>query len=189
MKPLHSKFNSSIVEELDRAEEDHLRNCPEADFTTRLAALLVDAILSYLVISGLQNLCRALGILLNHAPDASWSPYFNPQFISTLSHNASEITSFIEITSKILFVYFYFVASTSLAGGTAGKLLLGLRVLDINTGKKLGPGRVLIRLLIALIANCLSFGLIYSISALKKDKRTYHDEVTRATVKKVHGVK
>lgn len=189
MEPLQKQFSSSIVAELEKAEEEHLKSCPEADFSLRLASTIVDGILVYLTLTGIHSLSNALSLFLSHAPNTAWGHFLKPEITSFLSTQSGYIATLIEISFNVLFAYLYFVISTSFSGGTPGKLLLGLRVLNIKTGKRLGPGRVLLRLLIALTINTISFGLAYLFLIFSKSKRAFHDELTQTSVKKVHGVR
>jgi uncharacterized RDD family membrane protein YckC len=178
MKRPPSKFRPSITEELELAEEEHLKNCPNAEFSVRLAAAIVDGILSYLAITGLESLGNAFSILLDHFPITSF-----------FHRRADMLTSTSVITLKVMFFYFYFIASTSFSGGSPGKLLLGLRVLNANNGKNLTPAQALVRWVLSLGINFLSCGVVYLMATLNADHRAYHDELTRTVVKKVHGVR
>lgn len=189
MRVLHTNNSSPLSEELDRAEEDHLKNCPEADFSLRLAASLFDGILAYLAISGIQNICRAFGIFLSHIADTSLNLYLSVKVVSGLQSHALELSSYLEITLKLLFIYIYFIVATSISGGTPGKLLLGLRVLDVNTGKKLDTKKAFLRCFVGLLINVLSLGFIYALTALKRDRRALHDKLLGCSVKRVHGVR
>jgi uncharacterized RDD family membrane protein YckC len=189
MEPVQNQFRSSIVEELEKAEEEHLKSCPEADFPMRLASIIVDGILAYLAFTGIHSLSNTLGLLLGHLGNTSWGHYFKPEITSFLVKQSTHIATLFEISFKVLFAYLYFVISTSFSGGTPGKLLLGLRVVNTDNGKRIGPGKVLLRLLIAVTLNTFSFGLTYLFLLFSKSQRTLHDEITHTSVKKVHGVK
>mgnify|MGYP006273007337 CR=1 FL=1 len=189
MEPAHHNLNSKIFEELERAEEDHFKNCPNAEFMIRLASTVVDLILSYLAITGLQNLSRALEVFLSHAAD-----YFisNPSIHylgSLIATHSTDISFIFEITLKIFFVYCYYVLSTCFSGGTPGKLLLGLKVLNRETGKKLRPGEAFIRMALAALCTLASGGISYLYIAFNKDQQSLHDRLTQSCVKKIHGVK
>lgn len=189
MEPIRSNLNSSVSDELERAEEAHLAGCPEADFTIRLAALILDCILIYVGVSGLKNLSQALGVFLNHSPTSAWATYLDPNLTVWLSDHSNQIAAIFEITSKIVFVFIYAIVTTATSGGTPGKLLLGLRVLDSETGKKLSSFKALNRYLLAIATNVPSLGLIYISSQFRRDKRALHDQILRTSVKKVHGVR
>jgi len=189
MRMLHTNNTTSLSEDLDRAEEDHLKNCPEADFSLRLAASLFDGILAYLAVSGIQNICRAFGIFLSHIADTALGLYLSMKVISGLQSHALELSSYLEITLKLLFIYIYYIVATSISGGTPGKLLFGLRVLDLSTGKKLDTKKAFLRCLVGLLINIVSLGLVYAFTALKQDRRALHDKLLGCSVKRVHGVR
>jgi uncharacterized RDD family membrane protein YckC len=188
MEPAQPNFTPRIVEELEKAEEAHLKNCPNAEFPIRLASTVVDGVLTYLAVSGLQNSSRALNVFLvglqNHFATQSGLG----SIYSYISNHSNEVTLFLEMSLKILFIYFYYIVSTSLSGGTPGKLLMGLRVLEQH-GRKLTHQMALLRFFIAGTSACLSFGLSYFLILFNKDQQAYHDILTRSCVKKVHGVK
>lgn len=189
MEPLRDSLSTSIVEELEKAEEDHLKNCPNAEFTIRLASVIVDGILTYLAITGVQKLSQAIEIFLLHSASSPWAHHLSSRTLEILSSKAHLAKACIEISFKVLFVYSYFIFSTSFYGGTPGKLLMGLRVLRDNSGKRLRQGEVFFRSVFAVVSNFLSLGLGYVIMTIREDKMTYHDRFTRSSVKKVHGVK
>lgn len=189
MEPIRSNLNLSIEKELEKAEEAHLQTCPEADFSVRIAAFLVDCILTYLAISGLKNLGQAMNVFLYHGPSSSWGVYIGETLIAWLSQHSAQISATFEITSKVIFVFIYFITSTVISGGTPGKLLLGLRVLDSETGKKIGAAKTLTRYFLAIAFGIGSMGMIYVSGLLSADKRALHDRIVRTAVKKVHGVR
>lgn len=189
MEPIRSNLNVSIEKELERAEEAHLQTCPEADFSVRIAAFLVDCILAYLAISGLKNLSQAMSVFLSHGPSSSWGGYVGETLIVWLSQHSAQISAAFEITSKVTFVFIYFITSTAISGGTPGKLLLGLRVLDSETGKKISSAKTLTRYVLAITFGFGSMGLIYVSGLLSTNKRALHDRIVRTAVKKVHGAR
>ncbi|MSP18083.1 MAG: RDD family protein [Bdellovibrionales bacterium] len=180
---------TSIAEELEKAEEEHFKNCPDAAFSIRLASVCVDGILAYLAVTGLHSICGALDLHLSHITQSSWGQQIPKVTAVFLENRAAYIALYIELTLKIMFFYFYFVASTAFSGGTPGKLLLGIRVLNMNTGKKLDTQKALLRLVIAVSSNLVSCGIIYFFIPFNDRKRAFHDELTHTVVKKVYGVK
>ncbi|MFM8313579.1 MAG: RDD family protein [Deltaproteobacteria bacterium] len=189
MEPLRDSHPTSIVEELEKAEEDHLKNCPNAEFTVRLASIVVDGILSYLAITGTQKLSQAIEVFLLHSSSSPWAHYLSIQTLELLGSKAHLARACIEISFKVFFVYSYFIFSTSFYAGTPGQLLMGLRVLRNNSGKKLKQSEVLFRFVFALFSNLGSLGWSYLVMTLRDDRMTLHDRFTQSTVKKVHGVK
>lgn len=179
----------SIAEELEKAEEEHFKNCPDAEFSIRLASVFVDGILAYLAVTGLHSICGALDLHLAHITQSSWGQQIPNMTALFLENRAAHIALYIELTLKIIFFYLYFVASTAFSGGTPGKLLLGIRVVNRNTGKKLTTQKALLRLVIAVGSTLVSCGIIYLIIPFSDRKRAFHDELTHTVVKKVFGVK
>lgn len=192
LKRLLSKMNlakdkqsSKFSIELELAEEAHLKNCPNAEFSLRLASTIVDLILTYLATAGFQNINKALTLFFSHAIDYAPTQSSLHDLALVVSANSVEISFIIEVCLKVFFVYFYYVVSTCFSGGTPGKLLLGLRVLNYETGKKLLPGIAFLRFGISL----LSLGVSYLMIPFNKDYRAYHDVLTHSCVKKVHGAR
>ena len=84
------------------------------------------------------------------------------------------------VTGGILLLYFgYFDGSPS--GQTLGKRLLGIRVMDFETGAPLGFGRAALRQ-IARGLSALALGLGYLWMLWDPERRTWHDKLTDGVV-------
>jgi uncharacterized RDD family membrane protein YckC len=90
---------------------------------------------------------------------------------------------FLDIFVKTSFLFFYSIFSVSQFGGTVGNLLLGLRVVDDQSGQKLSLIRSMTRLIFGLSTNLLSL----SVAMSRPDGRTLHDLLSRTIIKKVRG--
>jgi len=189
MNPAHDNQNSAFEDELEKAEEAHFKNCPTAEFSLRLASTTVDLILTYLAISALKNITKALTVFLSHANDYVGAHSLFSHLAYLIAHHSVQMTLAIGVSLQLLFVYAYFVISTSFSGGTPGKLLLGLRVLNYRSGKKLTPSKSLLRFVTATVSGFLSCGILYLWIPLNKENRGHHDVITDSCVKKVHGVR
>lgn len=179
----------ALSEELEKAEEAHFKNCPNAEFSLRLASTTVDLILTYLAIAGIQNSARAFTVFLSYVP--SYTSKVSLLFVLSkwITSHASQISFLTELFLKAAFVYSYFIVSTAFSGGTPGKLLFGLRVLNFDSGKKLSSWTTTVRFLVAAVSGFLSCGVTYFIIFFNKETRAYHDIITQSCVKKVHGVR
>lgn len=84
------------------------------------------------------------------------------------------------VTGAILLLYFgYFDGSPS--GQTVGKRLLGIRVMDFQTGAPLGFGRAAVRQLARGIS-ALALGLGYWWMLWDPERRTWHDMLSDGVV-------
>ncbi|HUP58482.1 MAG TPA: RDD family protein [Bdellovibrionota bacterium] len=70
-------------------------------------------------------------------------------------------------------------------GATPGKLLLGLRVVDAQTGTYLGLRQTLIREVLGRIADTLTLGIGLLMAAFREDKRALHDLIAGTQVLRV----
>jgi uncharacterized RDD family membrane protein YckC len=181
----------AISETLLEAEEDHLLGCPNADFNSRAAAFILDAILFFLISSGVTHLCNALNVHLSHlgsnmlaikGSDWRW-------FLFQASRHSAEITAYLSLMLKLALFYFYFVWSIAYAGGTPGKLLLGLRVVNIYTGQAIGFPQALLREILGKSVSFLLLGYGFLIAWFRPDRLALHDVWTDSVVKKVHGAR
>jgi len=180
----------TVTETLIEAEEDHLLDCPNADFSLRAAATLLDIILFFLAYSGLKHLCNALNTHLAHFqmpfPGAGAPKLQLLLFQLSLHHETFSQT--VLLLLRISLAYFYFVWALAYAGGSPGKLLLGLRVIHSQTGRYLNFFHALARELGGKIVSVVTLYGFFS-PFLRKDKKALHDIVFRTSVKKVHGVR
>lgn len=67
------------------------------------------------------------------------------------------------------------------SGQTLGKRALGIRVMDLETGAPLGPGRATVRYL-ARAVSCLPLALGYLWMLWDKEHRTWHDKLSDSVV-------
>lgn len=166
-----NKEPRSIEEVLSQAEEDHYLECPNADITTRAAALLLDCILFSLLSSGLHQFYVAADGYMESF-EASQSLRFSVHYgIWSLKFAAG---------------YFYFIWSLFQYGGTPAKLLMGLRVLEQETGKHLNQSQAITR---EILGKAISIGSVFGIllPLVRKDRKAMHDLMCLTVVKKIHG--
>lgn len=163
----------NIHETLSRAQHEHWLDCPNASLGLRLASLTLDFIFIYLVTQGLHKIFQALsfysGALNAHIPGL-----FDQVLLG-----------FLDIFLRTGFLFVYLTISVCEFGGTVGKILLGLRVVDSQTGRELTLSRVILRLSVALLTNFLSIATAMA----RKDHLALHDVLCRTAVKKVRGKK
>lgn len=163
--PLTTDNAPSIKEALSQAEQEHWLERPNAPLALRLASFVLDFIFIYLFSHGLHRLVQALNIYSTH-----WSQFF---------------LGFMDIFIRTCFVFSYLIVSVSHFGGTVGKLLLGLRVVDAESGKTLSLARSTGRICWALSTNLLSL----AVALTRQDGKYLHDLFSRTVVKKVRGRK
>lgn len=156
---------------LSQAEQEHWLERPNAPLALRLASFVLDAIFIYLFLHGFHRLVQAIAL---HS--ATWgyskSFLFNPFFLG-----------FMDVFLRTVFLFCYLVLSVSVLGGTMGKLLLGLRVIDESSGKTLAVTRAISRLAFGLATNLLSLAVAMS----RPDGKSLHDLLSRTVIKKVRG--
>jgi len=174
-KNLHSTDSAfqSIHETLSKAQHEHWVDCPNASLGLRLASLTLDIIFVYLVTQGLHKIFQALSF---------YSPELNTHVPGIFDQ---VLLGFLDIFLRVGFLFVYFTISVCELGGTVGKLLLGLRVVDSETGRELSLSRVILRLSIALLTNFLSLATAMA----RKDHLSLHDVLSKSAVKKVRGKK
>lgn len=186
--PVESKKRPSVTDTLRAAEEDHYLDCPNAEIRIRAAALLLDIILASLAISGIQNLCLAFQSHLMHLDIVSAElPASRWQGIRLFfALNATAIAAYLFISLRFAFLYFYFIWSTAFSGGSPGKLILGLRVVQIRTGGFPIITNALLRELVRFLGIGLGgIGLLYYF--VGKEKNVFHDSLCETVVKRIHG--
>lgn len=165
----------SISDTLIEAENDHFLDCPDADFPIRAAAILLDVILLYLAVSMVHRIFMALGV-------ATTTFIINEGLVLKLQN----AVSFLSIAFTLVVAYFYWIWTVFRFGGTPAKLLLGLRVLSLRSGEKLGILHTLLRETLgkALSTVCL---VGFALPIWRADHRALHDLVCLTVVKRVHG--
>src|SRR5688500_15932780 len=135
--PSGRKRSRSLSDTLAEAEHEHLLDCPSADVFIRCGSLLLDVILCFLLVSGLQQLSNAM-IQLAPKVLAEGEGFLTPAKIQ----NAVQ---YMEIVLKMSFAYVQFVWFVVAFGGTPANLLLGMRVVDVDSGERLSVPRSALR--------------------------------------------
>jgi len=79
------------------------------------------------------------------------------------------------------FVYF----EGSASGQTLGKRILGIRVIDFNSGGEIGYGRAFVRLIVRFISGFFCY-LGYLWMLWDKEKQCWHDKAANDVVVPVH---
>ncbi|MBF0491318.1 MAG: RDD family protein [Deltaproteobacteria bacterium] len=80
--------------------------------------------------------------------------------------------------------YFYMAWFNKNKGGTLGKLALGLRVVDFQTGQNIGYGKSLVRHL-GMILNYFTLFIGFIMAGVRQDKRGLHDLIAGTQVIKI----
>jgi uncharacterized RDD family membrane protein YckC len=171
--PIEPKSTKTVTEALLEAERGHWLDCPYASLSLRVAAVLLDLIFIYLVSHGLDRLFESLGM---HGPNllpqskALFSPF---------------LLGFFQLFLKLSFFSLYLVWSVCFLGGTLGKLLLGLRVVNSDTGHFLSFSAAVLRFLLVLFTNIVSLAVVMT----RPDRKGLHDLWCKSAVKKIRGMK
>ncbi len=168
----------TLADALLEAEEDHFLDCPNADVPARAAALLLDVILFSLANSGIQHFFDTLESYALHLLQISLA--------DPAGHSMVTISLYLSLVAKVSAGYFYFVWSVNRFRGSAGKLLLGLRVVSSQTGQPLRPVVALFRETIGK-ALCLISVVGVVPPLVRDDYPMLHDVLARSVVKKLHG--
>ncbi len=129
-------------------------------FPARLAAHVVDVVITWLVVGLLVGPPWLLMLVLGYDPTplAAWFPVI-----------------------AIVVVGCYFTFLHAHGRQTAGKLLVGGVVLDADTLAPIGPGRALGRLGAELLS-ALPFNLGYLWAAVDGERQALHDKLARTVV-------
>lgn len=153
---------------LRKAFQDHTRDRPDADRTSRLAASLADLLLFTLIASAAHKLTSAAEIsLLTAQPD--------------------EHSLMLRVAILVGLAAAYFGIATHLLGGTLGKILLGLRVVH-HDGTELGFTESCVREIILKYGlGAASAGIVSLLYLTGLRERPLHDQWLRTTVKRVRG--
>jgi len=163
----------TIHDTLTKAEEEHWLDCPNAPLGLRLASLTLDLIFLFLVTQGIHKIFQAL-TFYSSSLNAHLPGVFDQVFLG-----------FVDVFLRVSFVFVYTTICVCEFGGTVGKILLGLRVIDAKTGRELNLSRVIIRLSIAILTNFLSI----AVALARRDGLALHDTLCQSVVKKVRGRK
>ncbi|MBI1861289.1 MAG: RDD family protein, partial [Deltaproteobacteria bacterium] len=157
------------AEILKRAEQDHTRERPNADKTTRIAGTVADVLLFLLCYSLLTKLVSAIEI-------ASLAEGSEPFFAGLARFVAFSVTAF-----------FYFGVTTRYFGGTIGKQLLGLRVATAEGANPDMATCVLRELVFKYGLGALSAGIVPLLYISGIRSKPIHDQWLGTTVKRVRG--
>lgn len=167
----------SVADTLREAEHEHYLDCPNADLPLRTAALLLDLILFSLASSGIQHL---INTIKNTVPVllGGFSEPATPAVLLGVSYLAWLL--------KTLALFLFFVWTVMRFGGSPAKLIMGLRVVDANSGELLDYQRALLRETAGKVLGAAI--LVGPLSALfRPDRRALHDLLSGSAVKKVRG--
>lgn len=167
----------SLAETLAEAERAHYVDCPNADLPLRTAALFLDLILASLAMSAVHQLSETV---------RNTVPVVLGSWVSAEASGFLFFFLFVNWTLKVSLAVFYFVWTPARLGGTAAKLLLGLRVVDVTSGERLSLSRSIWREILAKPLGLLTFASPLSAS-LRKDHRAVHDLAVKSVVKRVRG--
>lgn len=176
--PAHRKRKKSIADTLLEAEQEHYLDCPNADLPIRSAALLLDVILFSLASSGIHHFIETTKNSV-------------PALLGFVAEPAAPVIVFgityLAWLLKTLALFLFFVWSMMRFGGSPAKLLMGLRVVDAETGERLDYRMAILREPIGKVfGTLLAFGPITAL--FRKDRRTAHDLLSRSVVKRVRGM-
>jgi uncharacterized RDD family membrane protein YckC len=78
--------------------------------------------------------------------------------------------------------FMYFAKFYEKMGATPGKMLLGLKVVDVETGAYLGFGKTFLREILGKFISAIVFMLGFIIVGFRKDKRGLHDLIAGTQV-------
>ena len=87
----------------------------------------------------------------------------------------------VAVVLSILISYGYYIYFEGSTGQTLGKMALGIRVVDFNTGGSIGYGRALIRQLVKIVSSIPLF-LGYFWMLWDKEKQCWHDKAATDVV-------
>jgi len=173
-----SKENFPLAHSLNDSEREHFLDCPQAELPQRLASTLLDFILFSLAVTALRHLFE-MGEGIIHFTFA-WAGIERLQMLLQLTQYAANVC-------KVLVAYFFFIWSGFKLGGTPGKLLLGLRLIDAS-GNSPRPLTVLLREVVGKpLAALWMLGPYWVLRKLKKRKTMLHDQIFKTSVRRVRG--
>ena len=176
----------TISEALLEAEDDHFLDCPNADFWIRTGAFLLDAIFFWLLWSGIHHTFSSMGpnLVANLERLTLFSKFLSHQGL----FSSKQLLPFFEHVCHGFLIFLYFCATLSSFGGSPGKLLLGLRVVDAQTGSRIGFGRAIYREIFGKMLSTITLGLGWGMVLIRRDTRALHDLTARTTVKRILSV-
>lgn len=151
----------SLQQTLSEAQKLHELERPFAPLSLRFASRILDTIFLYLLINSIDKLFQAV------------TPHFENVFL----------LGYLNLLLQVVFIFTYGVLISSEFGGTLGQLLLGLKVIDSETGEKLSAVRTCWRLVWLFATNVVAL----LVASVRKDGRGLHDVVCNTVVKRVRG--
>ncbi len=140
-----------------------------AGFWIRLCAVLIDSFFMFIITVGLVLLVMVTGVI-----DVSNLP----QTEETSSAVALVLQLFVQI-----FWFVFMIVCWVKWGGTPGKRLLKLKVLDAETGRNLTVGKAILRS-IGYVASSVLLCLGYIWVAFDAKKQGWHDKIASTVVVK-----
>ncbi|MBI4406226.1 MAG: RDD family protein [Deltaproteobacteria bacterium] len=161
--PAKRRPKRSVSDALREAEEDHFLDCPQAPFLQRAAAFFLDCIFLFLIWSATRRLSIAMESVISH--------WLQP----------------LRYALTCVFFWHYGIWTLPRFGGSPGKLLLGLRVVNVLSGQRLGLREALLRELIGKVLSFCTLGFGFFLPLLRQDMRALHDLISASTVKKIRG--
>lgn len=172
-EPAARRRRRSLTDALDEAEYEHYLDCPNADLIPRIAATMLDAIFLFIAVSAVNRIL-------------SLSPGLIGGGEGTLSPSAMSLLESVKIAIDVSIWYFSQIWSTANFGGSPAKLILGLRVIEMDSGAPLSFSRSVVRELVGkVVAVGVTGGLVLLVPLFRKDHQTFHDLLTRSAVKRV----
>ena len=159
-------FRKTVSDTINEAEDDHFFDCPSADFRARAAAILLDSIFLFILGYGLNSVFRTLGVALES------------------DINLSALLPSVKLAIEAVIGYAY-LWSIHQWGGSPAKILLGLRILDIGSGRKLRMSKVLLRECLFKPLSLISIvGMLMPL--FRVDRLALHDLFAGSVVKRIH---
>ena len=151
----------TLEETLSQAQKLHELERPSAPLSLRFASRVLDGIFIYLLINAIDKFFQAI------------NPHFENIFF----------LGYLDLFLRVVFLFVYGVLVAAEFGGTLGQLLLGLKVIDSNTGEKVSAMRICWRLLWLFATNVVTL----LVASVRKDGKGLHDVVCNTVVKRVRG--
>ena len=180
--PSGPRQRRSITEALREAEEDHYLDCPTADFWVRSGAMVLDGILFGLLWTGIAHICSSLGNyaggVLPTVPEGADTVFWK---------DPMAVARFATMALRGMLIYGFFLWPLARFGGSPAKLLLGLRVVDAQTGKRLTIPKTVLRELLGKAASTAILCGGWAMALFRPDQRALHDLAAGTVVKRVHG--
>ncbi|OGY21953.1 MAG: hypothetical protein A2126_00635 [Candidatus Woykebacteria bacterium GWB1_45_5] len=140
-----------------------------AGFWIRLLAFIIDIVILGIVVGVPLNFVFGSGVVSSiQSGDLATA--------QRLSNMQSWITGIIQLA--------YFISLTTIFGGTLGKLVLGLRVVDAN-GQKINIVKAILREFIGKILSFLTLLLGFIMVGFDSKKQGLHDKIAGTYVVKV----